>query len=334
MNHADKFITNLDWNLLRTFVVIVEEGGITAAATRLLRRQPTVSVALGRLEAQIGSRLIERGGGAFRLTAAGRELYRECTEIYGSVARLADLTQSASKDLSGHVDILLASHVVTPILDQTLIVFHRAHPAVSFEVRVETSRNVLRGVLEKTAPFGICLLNRRLAKLEYQRIYREHFGFFCGPPHPLYGRRDLDISDLRGCAGVSFETDSMDDALRPVAVFRRDNELDHNIVGRSTHLEEVRRLIYCGLGIGPLPVHVVRQDLETGTLWRLPPYTDPPAVDIYVVTNPASRLSRTEAAFLAALKDQIATKTLADRTYDDLSPPGFASRPLGPVNTQ
>ena len=120
----------------------------------------------------------------------------------------------------------------------------------------------------------------------------------------------------------------MDDALRPVAIFRRDNDLDHNIVGRSTHLEEVRRLIYCGLGIGPLPVHVVRQDLENGTLWRLPPYTNPPAVDIYVVTNPASRLSRTETAFLSALKAQIAAKTLADRTYDDVSPPGFASRPL------
>ena len=319
---------------MRTFVVIVEEGGITAAATRLLRRQPTVSVALGRLEAQIGSRLIERGGGAFRLTSAGRELYRECTEIYGSISRLADLTQSATKELTGHVEILLASHVVTPILDQTLVDFHRAYPEVSFEIRIETSRNVLRGVLEKTAPFGICLLNRRLAKLEYERIYREHFGFFCGPPHPLYGRRNLDISDLRGCAGVSFETDSMDDALRPVAIFRRDNDLDHNIVGRSTHLEEVRRLISCGLGIGPLPIHVVRQDLENGTLWRLPPYENPPAVDIYVVTNPASRLSRAEGKFLAALKAQIAAKTLADRTYDGLSPLGFSPKPVGPVQAQ
>jgi hypothetical protein len=58
--YSDKFVTNLDWNLLRTFVVIVEEGGITAAATRLLRRQPTLSAALGRLESQIGSRLIKR----------------------------------------------------------------------------------------------------------------------------------------------------------------------------------------------------------------------------------------------------------------------------------
>ena len=114
MSAQDKFVTNLDWNLLRTFVAIVEEGGITAAATRLLRRQPTVSAALGRLEAQIGSRLIERGGGAFRLTAAGRALYRECSEIYGAVSRLRDLTRDATKELTGHIELPVASHVVTP----------------------------------------------------------------------------------------------------------------------------------------------------------------------------------------------------------------------------
>jgi len=315
---------------LRTFVVIVEEGGITAAATRLLRRQPTVSAALGRLEAQLGSRLIERGGGAFRLTAAGRELHRECLDIYGSVSRLEDLTRAASKTLTGHVTILLASHVVTPLLDKTLTEFHRAYPGVTVEIGVESSRNVTRGVLEKTAPMGICLVNRRHARLDYTLIYREYFGFFCGPPHPLYGRRDLDIDDLRGCAGVSFETDSVEDALRPVAVFRRDHGLDHNIVGHSTHLEEVRRLIFCGLGIGPLPLHVVRPDLDSGALWRLPPYTDPPAVDIFLVANPASRLSRAEAKFLSLLKAEIAANTFADRTYDGVRPTALAPPATAP----
>ncbi|WP_397543835.1 LysR substrate-binding domain-containing protein [Roseovarius salis] len=324
MGASDKFVTNLDWNLLRTFVVIVEEGGITAAATRLLRRQPTVSAALGRLEAQIGSRLIERGGGAFRLTAAGRALYRECSEIYGAVSRLGDLAQDATKELTGHVELPVASHVVTPILDQTLAEFHRTYPEVTFEITVDTSRAVQQRVLEKSAPLGICLVSRRIARLDYEMIYREYFGFFCGPSHPLYGRGDLDISDLRGCAGVSFETDSVDDALRPVAVFRRDHGLDHNIVGRSTHLEEVRRLIACGLGIGPLPIHVMRQDIEQGTLWRLPPYDDPPAIDIFVVTNPTSRLTRAESRFLAALKSQIAARPFAERTYGDVRAAGLA----------
>lgn len=315
--YSDKFVTNLDWNLLRTFVVIVEEGGITAAATRLLRRQPTLSAALGRLESQIGSRLIERGGGTFRLTAVGRELYAECSDIYAHVSRLEDMTRATAKELTGNIKILLASHVVTPILDGVLRDFHRKYPQVTFEINVETSRAVARGVLDKSAALGICLLHKRLAKLEYEVIYREYFGFFCGPPHPLFGKGNLTVQDLRGCSGVSFETDSMDDALRPVALFRRAHDLDHNIVARSAHLEEVRRMIVCGLGIGPLPIHVVRPDLEAGTLWRLPPYDDPPVVDIHLVTNPNRRLTRAEAEFLRILRQEISARTLADRTYAD-----------------
>ena len=39
----ERFAHNLDWNLLRTFVVLVEEGSITAAANRLLLQQPAVA---------------------------------------------------------------------------------------------------------------------------------------------------------------------------------------------------------------------------------------------------------------------------------------------------
>jgi hypothetical protein len=70
----DKFVTNLDWNLLRTFVVIVEEESITRAASRLLRRQPAISLALQRLETDLGMRLIERGGGARALFPLHRYL--------------------------------------------------------------------------------------------------------------------------------------------------------------------------------------------------------------------------------------------------------------------
>jgi len=312
---SNKFVTNLDWNLLRTFVAIVEEGGITAAATRLLRRQPTVSAALGRLEAQIGSRLIERGGGTFRLTAAGRALFRECSDIYASVSRLGDLTRAAMQELTGHVEILVTSHVVTPLLDRTLAAFNRQYPAVSLEITVTSSRHAMQRVLEKSAPLSICLVDRQIGKLEYTLMYREHFGFFCGATHPLYGRRDLTLADLLGWAAVSFETDSIEDALRPVAEFRRDHGLDQDIVARSTHLEEVRRLIGCGIGIGPLPIHVVRGDVEKGALWRLPPHDRPPAVDVYLVTNPAKRLTRAEERFLGALKSEIESHPLAKRSY-------------------
>lgn len=321
INAGSRFSAQLDWNLLRTFVVIVEAGSITAAAQRLLRGQPAVSLALKRLEDALGVRLIERGRGQFDLTEAGQALYRECAELYSGVARLLDLARAAEADISGQVTIHLASHVVTPLLDDLLACAHRAHPRIRFRLRTATSAEVARAVLDRSASFGICLVNRHHPDLEYGVLYREFFGFYCGPDHPLFGQTGLTLENLRGQRAVSFETDDLNDALRPVALLRRQSALDQTVVGRSSQLEEVRRMILCGLGIGALPVHVAARDEKDGLLWRLPPYIDPPAVDIHLVSNPRNRLNRAEALLLSELRQRIADLPLAARTYPQISPP-------------
>ena len=42
----ERLARELDWNLLRTFLVLAEAGSVTAAAERLSLKQPTVSAAL------------------------------------------------------------------------------------------------------------------------------------------------------------------------------------------------------------------------------------------------------------------------------------------------
>jgi DNA-binding transcriptional LysR family regulator len=311
----EKFVTQLDWNLLRTFVVIVEEASITRAANRLLRGQPSVSLALQRLEAELNCRLIERGRGGFRLTSAGSTLYSECMDIYGGIARLKDITMVASKEISGEISIQLASHVITPLLDEMLTETNVLYPKVTFSIKTATSADVTNAVLEKTASFGICLVNRRLPDLNYEALYREYFGFYCGPSHDLFGRSDLTMEDLRDCDIVSFDTDDVNDALRPVALLRKQWDMAQRIVGRSSQLEEVRRMIQCGLGIGSLPIHVVERDVGDGRLWRLPPYENPPEVDIFLVTNPKKKLNRAEQSFVARLQEQIRTIPIEHRTY-------------------
>jgi hypothetical protein len=61
-------------------------------------------------------------------------------------------------------------------------------------------------------------------------------------------------------------------------------------------------MIVAGLGVGPLPIHVVERDVQAGMLWRLPPFDDPPAIDIYLVTNPRATLGRAERMFLDTLR--------------------------------
>lgn len=315
----ERFSRRLDWNLLRTFLVIVQEGGISRAADRLFIRQPSVSNALKRLEEQLGRRLIERGRGSFHITDAGEALYRECLDIYGNVSRLALLMQEVEDEIRGQVTIALASHVTTPLLDETLAGFHQRYPQVTFHVNVATSDDVVHAVRQKTASLGICLVRTRESELDYQLMFREHFGFFCGPRHPLFGRSQLALEDLRGQCFVSFKTDLLSDVLRPVALLRAQADLDSAIIGTSSHLEEVRRMIVAGLGIGPLPIHVVQRDVRDGLLWRLPPYAAPPSIDVFLVSNPKAHLGRAESAFLRSLRDAIVDRPLEERVYPALA---------------
>ena len=237
-------------------------------------------------------------------------------EIYGSVARLTVSIRDIDDRIRGKVTIGLASHVTFPPFDETIRDFSARHPEVTYETTVATSAEVTSWVLEKRASFGICLVHKQHPKLTYRHLYRQHFGFFCGPDHRFFGRRDLALKDLAGEPSVSFSTDQLHDALRPVALLRTQLSWDDSLRATSPHLEEVRRMIISGVGIGPLPVHVVTRDVEDGLLWRLPPYKNAPEIDIYLVTNPAARLNRAEQYFIEDLMTRVAGIPLKDREYE------------------
>ncbi|TIT63867.1 MAG: LysR family transcriptional regulator, partial [Mesorhizobium sp.] len=54
-----------------------------------------------------------------------------------------------------------------------------------------------------------------------------------------------------------------------------------------------------------------------GMLWRLPPYDAPPAIDIFLLTNPDKAMNRAEKALLSGIQTLIAETPLQDRIYGD-----------------
>ena len=119
--------------------------------------------------------------------------------------------------------------------------------------------------------------------------------------------------DLQKEAYVSFKTDQMSDALWPIAMLRQQEDFTGPIIGTSSHLEEVKRLIIAGFGFGPLPVHVVEEDVRRGLLWRLPPYENPPEINVYLAFNPVARRTRAEALLLDRLVTAISQTPLEEQ---------------------
>jgi DNA-binding transcriptional LysR family regulator len=73
----------LDVTRLRVLVAVARYGSVTAAAKALNYAQPSVSHHLARLEAETGTKLIQRAGRGIRLTDAGRLLAERAAEVIG-----------------------------------------------------------------------------------------------------------------------------------------------------------------------------------------------------------------------------------------------------------
>jgi DNA-binding transcriptional LysR family regulator len=90
MSESSAYAGNMDFDRLRAFVWILEEGGISPAARRLCRTQPAVTRMLQTLEEQVGAVLIDRRARPMKPTAAGERVLKHAREILLAAERLTD----------------------------------------------------------------------------------------------------------------------------------------------------------------------------------------------------------------------------------------------------
>ncbi|MBC7471225.1 MAG: LysR family transcriptional regulator, partial [Ramlibacter sp.] len=79
----------MNWDDFEAFCQVVEHGGFTAAARALDRPKSSLSVAVTRLEEQLGTRLLERTTRSLRLTDAGESLYRDVSRPLAELREVA-----------------------------------------------------------------------------------------------------------------------------------------------------------------------------------------------------------------------------------------------------
>lgn len=296
----------LDWNLLRTFRVIGQELSISRAAARLHLTQPAVSQALRRLEEQLGCQLIARRGPRFDLTEAGQRIFAIAGEMYGQVSQLSSVLEQPGDEIIGKVRLLMISRIFSERFDDFLAEFHRQHPRVDLEIDVMRSSDIVSALLEKTATLGLSLNRRPQPRLEQRLFLSQRYAFYCGRRHALFGRSNLTDSDLQSENFVSFTSDQIGGMLSPLTIFRDQQGFSGRIVASSPSLEEVRRLVIAGFGLGCLPEHVVAEDVDNGLLWRLPPDDGIADVDIHLLWNRDQKMSRAERVFIESLEQRLA----------------------------
>jgi DNA-binding transcriptional LysR family regulator len=124
----------LDVTRLRVLVAVARHGSVTAAARALRYAQPSVSHHLARLEAETGSRLVQRVGRGIRLTAAGRLLAERAEEILGRLDAAETELAEQTGLRAGRVRLAAFPSALGTFVPDAAAAFAAAHPGVELRL--------------------------------------------------------------------------------------------------------------------------------------------------------------------------------------------------------
>lgn len=287
----------LDWNLIRTYMIVAQELNLSRAADRLFITQSAVSQAIKRLQTQLGYPLIKRSGPRIWLTAAGEEVHRIASEVFADVSSLEMPAHGVTEQIVGRVKVLSVSRVHSARYNRFLIDFHSRHPHVVLEVEVMRGHDLLLALRQKLGSFGIGLCRVKTHMVERRLIIPQRYALFCGESHRLYAQQHVEIDTLLHEDLVTFAGDHLGETLSPLTLLRENHGFQGRVAASSSNLEEVCRLIMSGYGIGFLPEKAFHSEVSNGTLRKLPPKEGLADVDIYLLWNSARPMRPAEAAF-------------------------------------
>src|SRR6266568_1349483 len=169
---------------LQVFLTVATEKSFSRAAEKLLRTQPAVSLALQRLENELGEKVIDRSGKDLALTDAGRvvlEFARRFENLRLEMENsLAELRDNSAGRLS-----IGANESTTLYLLQHIERYRRLYPKVRVQVRRSLSSKVPAELIDGDLELGVISYDPEDERLVSEVIYTDHLAFVVSPAHRL-----------------------------------------------------------------------------------------------------------------------------------------------------
>jgi DNA-binding transcriptional LysR family regulator len=124
----------LDVTRLRVLVAVARHGSVTAAAHALNYAQPSVSHHLARLEAETGTKLIQRAGRGIRLTDAGRLLAERAVEVIGRLDAAENELAVFAGLRAGRLRLAAFPSALSTIVPAAAAILYERHPSVDLRL--------------------------------------------------------------------------------------------------------------------------------------------------------------------------------------------------------
>ena len=253
----------MEFYLLKVFHTVATEGSFSRAAEKLSRTQPAVSLALQKLEAELGEKLMDRAGRDLILTDAGKIVLDYCRRFENleneMMNALAELRDHAAGRLS-----IGANESTALYLLKHIEMYRRLYPKVKVQVRRCLSSKIPAQLIDGDLELGVISYDPEDDRLESRVIYIDHLAFVVSPEHRFAGRKSVSISEL------GMETFVAHNVLSPyreivLKAFQK-ARVPLNMDVEMPTVETIRRMVQRNEGVAFLPKMCVEQEIEQGLL--------------------------------------------------------------------
>ncbi|MFE9611448.1 LysR family transcriptional regulator [Streptomyces sp. NPDC006012] len=187
----------MDFDTVRTFVVVADVGQFQEAAAELAVTQQAVSKRIAALERTLGVRLFTRTPRGAELTIDGQAFLPHARDLLRVTERAVASVRPGRRPL--RVDMIASRGAASGLLRD----FHQAHPDIDLDVMtlldIETAVTAIRSGAIDASFRAVAMPGRPLPEdIDSVRVLDETLQLLTGPAHVLADARSVTVAQLAG----------------------------------------------------------------------------------------------------------------------------------------
>ncbi len=272
---------------LKILIKIVETGSFSGAAKNLSQTQPGVSIAVKKLESELGIKLFSRNQYRAQLTAEGNAIYQKAKRIVQQSDELLNLGKQLSSGIEPEIWIAIDSLFPTSIVIDLFRHYVETYAETRFDLSIEYVGGAKDRLMTSDANMAIFSKDEIVAGLESKPLMKVHLFPVAAPDYPA-ARMDKELNDeelkqhiqvIVGDSSRSVRQETNPNYPTGAVGLLKDGK--HWIVNENTIKKEI---IMAGLAWGRLPEYQIREELATRRLVPLKTRTVKPVeVEMHIV---------------------------------------------------
>jgi len=258
---------------LKYVVALAHERHFGRAAQKCFVTQPTLSLALAKLEEELGVKLFERNKNEVLVTGRGAAIVEQARRVLDEAGKLQGIARGGQDQLAGTLRLGVIPTIGPYLLPDLVPILRKRAPAMPLSIEENLTANLAPMLREGELDVVIIALPFVVPGVRTRVVYEEPFSVVVPDGHRWQQRKSVKPSELgEENLLVLNNGHCFRDQVLEACPGQSNTALSEGRAGSS--LETIRNMVASGLGVSVLPASALGARYATRLL-KVVPFTSP-----------------------------------------------------------